>query len=133
MPFLSKLQVDTPSKDYPFSIPAIQALARGLVLHPKVTFLAGENGTGKSTLLEGLADKWGFSKESGNRSKNFGIRDYDTALAPAMTLTRNSARPMRLENRIRAAEPRGRPSRVGRLHRSEDTSVAVFAFNLTHF
>jgi len=94
MPFLSKLQVDTPSKDYPFSIPAIQALKRGLVLHPKVTFLAGENGTRKSTLLEGLADKWGFSKESGNCSKNFGIRDYDTALAPAMTLTRNSARPM---------------------------------------
>jgi len=94
MPFLSKLQVDAPGEEYPFSIPAIRALQRGLELHPKVTFLVGENGSGKSTLLEGLADKWGFSKESGNRSKNFGIRDYDTALAPAMTLTRNSARPM---------------------------------------
>jgi predicted ATPase len=94
MPFLSRLQVDTPGEDYPFSIPAIRALERGLELHPKVTFLVGENGTGKSTLLEGLADKWGFSKESGNRSKSFGSRSYDTALAPAMTLTRNSARPM---------------------------------------
>jgi predicted ATPase len=69
MPFLSKLQVDNPGRGYPFSIPAIKALARGLEPHPKVTFLVGENGTGKSTLLEGLAGKWGFSKESGNRSK----------------------------------------------------------------
>lgn len=74
MPFLSKLQVDAPGEEYPFSIPAIRALERGLELHPKVTFLVGENGSGKSTLLEGLADKWGFSKESGNRSKNFGIQ-----------------------------------------------------------
>ncbi len=42
-------------------------------LHPKVTYLVGENGMGKSTLLEGLADKWGFSKESGNRSKSHGL------------------------------------------------------------
>lgn len=70
MPFLSRLQVDIPDDGYPFSIPAIRALERGLELHPKVTFLVGENGTGKSTLLEGLADKWGFFKESGNRSKS---------------------------------------------------------------
>jgi len=94
MPFLSSLQADAPDDEFPFTIPAIRALERGLKLHPKVTFLVGENGTGKSTLLEGLADKWGFSKESGNRSKNFGIRSYDTALAPAMTLARTSARPM---------------------------------------
>jgi recombinational DNA repair ATPase RecF len=28
-------------------------MERGMELHPKVTFLVGENGTGKSTLLEG--------------------------------------------------------------------------------
>lgn len=39
MPFLSKLQVDAPGEEYPFSIPAIRALQRGLELHPKVTFL----------------------------------------------------------------------------------------------
>jgi predicted ATPase len=69
-------------------------MERGMELHPKVTFLVGENGTGKSTLLEGLADKCGFSKESGNRSKSLASRSYYTALAPAMTLTRTSARPM---------------------------------------
>ena len=94
MPFLSKLQIAVSGGEYPFSIPAIRALERGLELHPKVTFLVGENGTGKSTLLEGLADKWGFSKESGNRSKSLASRTYYTALAPAMTLTRTCARPM---------------------------------------
>ena len=34
---------------YPFSIPAIHEL-RTLKLNPRVTFLVGENGTGKSTV-----------------------------------------------------------------------------------
>ena len=40
--------------DYPFCIPAIRDLTK-LTLHPAVTFLVGENGLGKSTLLEALA------------------------------------------------------------------------------
>ena len=94
MPFLNNLSVDCREDGYPFSIPAIRGLEGGMELHPKVTYLVGENGMGKSTLLEGLADKWGFSKESGNRSKSHGLRDYDTALAPAMTLMRGRDRPM---------------------------------------
>lgn len=39
---------------YPFSIPAIATLER-IELRAPVTFFAGENGTGKSTLLEGIA------------------------------------------------------------------------------
>lgn len=94
MPFLTKLSVDCLDEGYPFSIPAIRGLEGGIELHPKVTYLVGENGMGKSTLLEGLADKWGFSMQSGNRSKTPGLRGYETALAPAMTLTKTSARPM---------------------------------------
>jgi hypothetical protein len=40
--------------EYPFNIPAIRGLDR-LPLHPKVTYFVGENGTGKSTLLEAIA------------------------------------------------------------------------------
>ncbi len=93
MPFLTSIELDRAGDGYPSDIPAIRALERGLEIHPKVTFLVGENGTGKSTLLEGLADKWGFAKESGNRSRMFGTRDYDTVLAPALRLARTSARP----------------------------------------
>ncbi len=39
---------------YPFCIPAIRHLHR-LEFHPAVTFFIGENGTGKSTLLEAIA------------------------------------------------------------------------------
>ena len=44
-----------PSFDfYPFSLAAIRHL-HSLELHPEVTFLIGENGTGRSTLLEAIA------------------------------------------------------------------------------
>ena len=42
---------------YPFSLPAVRwpAQVGGLDIAPGVTFLVGENGTGKSTRLEAVA------------------------------------------------------------------------------
>ncbi|MCB8817513.1 AAA family ATPase [Desulfosporosinus sp. SRJS8] len=37
--------------EYPFNLPAIKSLDT-LSFHPKVTFIVGENGTGKSTILD---------------------------------------------------------------------------------
>lgn len=54
---------------YPFSVPAIRNLDE-LNLRSRVCLLAGENGTGKSTLLEAIAAHYGFGFEGGNR--NFG-------------------------------------------------------------
>ena len=56
-------------KNYPFSVPVIQCLQE-LTVHSKVCLFAGENGTGKSTLLEAIAAHYGFGREGGNR--NFG-------------------------------------------------------------
>ena len=39
---------------FPFNIPAIKALER-VEFHQPITFLVGENGSGKSTFLEALA------------------------------------------------------------------------------
>ena len=51
---------------YPFNIPALRTLER-IEFHPDVTFIAGDNGTGKSTLIEAIAMKLGFSQEGGTR------------------------------------------------------------------
>jgi predicted ATPase len=52
---------------YPFSVPTIRNL-RALNLRSRVCFFTGENGTGKSTLLEGIAAHYGFGREGGTRS-----------------------------------------------------------------
>lgn len=52
---------------YPFSVPVIARL-KELKLDSRVCLFAGENGTGKSTLLEAIAVHYGFGREGGNRS-----------------------------------------------------------------
>jgi predicted ATPase len=42
---------------YPSSLPAIREVKK-IEFHPKVTFIIGENGIGKSTLLEAIAVAW---------------------------------------------------------------------------
>jgi len=53
--------------EYPFNIPAIASLD-SLELGSRVCFFVGENGTGKSTLLEAVASHYGFGLEGGNRN-----------------------------------------------------------------
>lgn len=52
---------------YPFNIPAVANLGT-LTLHPAVTFLVGENGAGKSTILEAIAVAMGLPAEGGSRN-----------------------------------------------------------------
>ena len=64
---LQLLRDRVPSFDrFPLCLPALRHLDR-LPFHPKVTFLVGENGTGKSTLLEALASSVGLNPEGGSR------------------------------------------------------------------
>ena len=60
---------------YPFCIPAVNSLDT-LAFHEKVTFLVGENGTGKSTLMEAFAVACGFCPEGGGR--NFRLETHAT-------------------------------------------------------
>ena len=53
--------------EYPFSVPVIHAF-RDLAFPSRVCFFVGENGTGKSTLLEAIAVHYGFGREGGTRS-----------------------------------------------------------------
>src|SRR5712671_8007020 len=53
--------------EYPFNIPPIASL-NTLEISSRVCFFVGENGTGKSTLLEAIAAHYGFGLEGGNRN-----------------------------------------------------------------
>lgn len=84
---------DVPSfKSYPFNIPVVRDL-EALPLHPKVTFLVGENGTGKSTLLEAIAVAWGFNAEGGSRNFNYATRASHSDLSDYFTLVKHVSRP----------------------------------------
>lgn len=71
--YVNTVQLDVPAgtpSGYPFDIPCIQHFEK-LSFHPKVTYLIGENGMGKSTLLEAIAVGLGFNAEGGSRNFNF--------------------------------------------------------------
>ncbi|MFC5864046.1 AAA family ATPase [Acidicapsa dinghuensis] len=52
---------------YPFTVPAIRNLTE-VNLHSRVCLFTGENGTGKSTLIEAIAAHYGFGREGGTRN-----------------------------------------------------------------
>jgi predicted ATPase len=78
---------------YPWSLPAVRALHDGLDLHPAVTFLVGENGSGKSTVVEGIAVAAGMNPEGGSSSYTHTTRDSHSPLGEALTLIRGGRRP----------------------------------------
>jgi predicted ATPase len=58
-----------PDDVWPLTVPAIaQLLREGLALGPGATVLVGENGSGKSTVLEALAAALGINAEGGSRN-----------------------------------------------------------------
>jgi predicted ATPase len=57
-------------KSHPFSIALIKSLQE-IKFPTQVTFFVGENGTGKSTILEAIALNAGFGAEGGSKNINF--------------------------------------------------------------
>lgn len=87
---LMQERIETPSA-YPFSIPAVQALD-GLTFS-SVTYFIGENGSGKSTILEALAVAVGFNPEGGTMNFNFNTRRSESRLHECIRLVRPPRRP----------------------------------------
>lgn len=90
--YLSEIKLKRPPEpgSYLCKIPAVRHLMEhgSLALPADVTFLVGENGTGKSTLLEAVAVAYGFNAEGGTRNFNFSTRATHSALCDALTLVR---------------------------------------------
>lgn len=73
---------------YPFNIPAVRYLSKvkELAFSKPVTFFVGENGTGKSTLLEAIAVALGFNPEGGSRDFFFSTRDTHSDLSQHISI-----------------------------------------------
>jgi predicted ATPase len=79
-------------EEYPFCIPAIREL-NDLRFDCPVTCFIGENGTGKSTLLEGIAVAMGFNPEGGSRNFRFATRESHSDLHEYLQPVRSGIRP----------------------------------------
>lgn len=88
----TRKQADIDVQNYIHHISAIQKL-EGLTFHKNVTFFVGENGTGKSTLLEALAIAYGFNPEGGTLNYNFSTRDTHSFLYRSLHLLKGVRRP----------------------------------------
>jgi predicted ATPase len=75
---------------YAFRLPALRGLTK-LDLHPRVTFLVGENGCGKSTLLEAIAIQERLNPEGGSRNIQFDTRPSHSNLHRIVRLRRHTA------------------------------------------
>ena len=78
--------------EYPFCLPSIKNLSR-LEFHPKVTLIVGENGTGKSTILEAIATAYGFNPEGGTINFNFSSMNTHSELYKYIKLVKGVKKP----------------------------------------
>lgn len=71
-------------------LPIIKYLAehKALNFSSNITFFVGENGTGKSTLLEAMAVAYGFNAEGGTRNFSFSTKDTHSELSEHLTLSK---------------------------------------------
>lgn len=78
--------------EYPFRIPAVRELGK-IEFHENVTFFVGENGSGKSTVLEAIAVALGFGPEGGTKNVQFRTVDSVSPLHGALRIARGVPKP----------------------------------------
>jgi predicted ATPase len=89
-PFLLRIaaiEAKRESDRFPFTLPFMRRGGFALDFTHPVTFLVGENGTGKSSLLEAIARNAGFNSRGGSRDNAYGGASDESGLAAALTLS----------------------------------------------
>ena len=93
--FIQSIQINWDKiarSSYLRSIPALQ-FEQPLKFSKSVTFFVGENGTGKSTLMEAIAVAYGFSAEGGSKNYRFSTYDSHSELHNALYIRRSFHQP----------------------------------------
>jgi predicted ATPase len=85
---------DIPENNYLFSLPVIKYLRNNYIdLEKAVTFIVGENGTGKSTLIEAIAVTLDFNPEGGTKNFSFSTEDSHSELYKYIAVGQNFRKP----------------------------------------
>ena len=88
--YISSILFDNSLREnsYLNGLPIIKYLANNKELRfsSNITFFVGENGTGKSTLLEAIAVAYGFNAEGGTKNFSFSTKDTHSELSEHLTL-----------------------------------------------
>lgn len=93
--YIQKINIDwdmIPQYSYLRNIDALKNLDT-FDFDNRITFFAGENGTGKSTLLEAIAVAYGFNPEGGTINYNFSTYDDVSELCGAIKISKGYRRP----------------------------------------
>jgi predicted ATPase len=73
---------------WPYTVPAVTDLAeQGLTFTRPITFLVGENGSGKSTVVEALAEAYGLDPYGGKAGMKYASSREKSELGQALRLT----------------------------------------------
>ena len=85
-----RIDENIPQNEYYASLPAVKQIIResGVKLTKPITFFVGENGIGKSTLIEAIAVAAGFNPEGGTRNYSFSTADSHSTLYEHIHLVR---------------------------------------------
>lgn len=92
--FIDRVVIDwdkISEKSYLRSIGALREIEE-LRFNNPITFFCGENGTGKSTLMEAIAVAYGFNPEGGTLNYSFSTFDSHSELCNAIRLVRGTGR-----------------------------------------
>lgn len=79
-------------QSYLRDIEALREL-QSIQFHKPVTFFVGENGTGKSTMLEAIAVAMGFNPEGGSKNYRFSTYDSHSELYDALRVAKGICTP----------------------------------------
>ena len=82
---------DKRKMEYPFSIPAVRECGEIKFSSP-VTIFTGENGSGKSTILEAIAVAAGFNPEGGSKNFTFSTQNTHSQLYEDTQIVRGTHR-----------------------------------------
>ena len=90
--YIDSVLLNSPIEEssYLSRLPAVKHLIKEgkISFKNNVTFFVGENGTGKSTLIEAIAVAFGFNPEGGSKNFNFSTRNSHSDLWQHLTISK---------------------------------------------